>query len=279
MVTAATRNRGADPALDFDGVTPYSAYGGIDTLLSLQQTRSSHPAETSFLITTQVMELLFSLLRHEWHQVRDALDEDRLPAALAGLRRALRVQDVLVESWDLLADLRPTEFLAFRDALGAASGFQSATYRELEFLLGNKSAAMIRPHAANPAAQRRLRAALEEPSLYDAALALLHRRGLPVPVEYTDRDWTQPYRPDERIERAWARVYADDRPDNEPLQLAELLLDTAERVTQWRRRHLTAVRRTLGARPGTGGSSGVEWLRRNAERDVFPELWSVRDVL
>jgi tryptophan 2,3-dioxygenase len=139
MVSAAMRRRGDEPTLDFAGATPYVRYGGIDTLLGLQETRSGHPAETGFLITTQVMELLFSLIRHEWVQTRGALDADDVPAALAALRRGTRAQDVLVESWDLLATLTPTEFNAFREYLGEASGFQSYTYRELEFLLGNKS--------------------------------------------------------------------------------------------------------------------------------------------
>jgi len=271
----AERNRGR-PTLAFDGTTPYARYGAIDTLLSLQRPATDEPAETSFIIATQVMELLFTLVRHEWERARDALDADDVPAALAALRRGHGAQDVLVDSWELLATLTPTEFNRFRDHLGEASGFQSYSYRHLEFLLGNKSAAMIRPHRADPRAGARLRRALGEPSLYDAALRLLHRRGLPVPAERVERDWTLPVEPHPQVVRAWELVYADDRPGNELLALAEALLDTAERVTRWRHRHLMAVKRTLGAKPGTGGSSGLRWLSGNVQQDVFPELWQLR---
>ncbi|MEY9213193.1 tryptophan 2,3-dioxygenase [Thermobifida halotolerans] len=269
-------HNGDRPTLSFDGATPYVRYGAIDTLLSLQRPNTDEPAETSFIITTQVMELLFTLVRHEWEQARDAVDADDVPAALAALRRAHGAQDVLVESWDLLATMTPTRFNRFRDQLGEASGFQSYTYRHLEFLLGNKSAAMIGPHRADPRARAELERALAEPSLYDAVLRLLHRRGLPVPAERVERDWTEAVEAHPDVVRVWAVVYADDRPGNELLDLAEALLDTAERVTRWRHRHLMAVKRAMGAKPGTGGSAGLRWLSRNAQQDVFPELWQLR---
>lgn len=158
----AERNRGR-PTLSFDGLTPYADYTGVSTLLSLQRPRTDEPAETTFLIATQVMELLFALIRHEWEQARAAVDADNVPAALAALRRGHKAQDVLVESWELLAPMTPTEFNQFRDQLGEASGFQSYGYRHLEFLLGNKSAAMIRPHRADPRASAELQRALAEP--------------------------------------------------------------------------------------------------------------------
>lgn len=274
----AARNAGR-PTLAFDHATPYVRYGGIDTLLGLQRPRTDEPAETSFIITTQVMELLFTLLRERWERARAALEADDVPAALSWLRQAAQVQDVLVHSWDLLASMTPTEFGRFRDSLGEASGFQSYTYRYLEFLLGNKSAALVRPHRAMPEVAEDLERALARPSLYDAALRLLRRRGLPVPADRAERDWSRPYTPHPDVERAWARVYADDRPGNDLLALAEALLDTAERVTRWRQRHLAAVKRTMGAKPGTGGSSGLDWLDRNARQDVFDELWSLRNAI
>ncbi|WP_082126701.1 tryptophan 2,3-dioxygenase [Allosalinactinospora lopnorensis] len=264
------------PTLTFEQTNPYVRYGELDTLLELQRPRTNEPAEPSFIITTQVMELLFKLLRQRWEEARDALEADDLPEALAALRRATHVQDVLVKSWDLLATLTPPEFGRFRESLGEASGFQSYAYRHLEFLLGNKSAAMVRPHRSAPEVRADLEGALAEPGLYDAALRLLHRRGLPVPRERVDRDWTRPYAPHPGVEQAWAEVYADDRPGNELFALAEALVDTAERVTRWRHRHLMAVKRGMGAKPGTGGSSGLEWLGKNAGQDVFPELWTLR---
>lgn len=274
----AERNRGR-PTLSFDGVTPYAHYTAVSTLLSLQRPRTEEPAETTFLVATQVMELLFALIRHEWEQARDAVDADDVPAALAALRRGHKAQDVLAESWELLAPMTPTEFNRFRDQLGEASGFQSYGYRHLEFLLGNKSAAMIRPHRADPHVSAELERALAEPSLYDAVLRLLHRRGFPVPAERVERDWTQPAEPHPQVVRVWELVYADDRPDNELLALAEALLDIAERVTLWRHRHAMAVKRTMGAKAGTGGSSGLQWLMRNVQKDVFPELWQLRTQL
>ncbi|RCV49782.1 tryptophan 2,3-dioxygenase [Marinitenerispora sediminis] len=265
--------------LAFDDLTPYARYTGVDVLHTLQRPRTGEPAELSFIITTQVMELLFALVRQHWMRARAGLDADDVPAAIAALRRGAAAQDVLVHSWDLLATMTPVEYNRFRDALGEASGFQSATYRHLEFLLGNRSAALVRPHRAAADVHAALLRELREPSLYDAALRLLARRGLPVPEERIDRDWSAPCEPDPRVEDAWVQVYADDRPGNDLLALAEALLDTAERVTRWRERHLAAVRRAMGAKPGTGGSSGLAWLAENARRAVFPELWSLRTRL
>ncbi|MBB6170988.1 tryptophan 2,3-dioxygenase [Nocardiopsis mwathae] len=271
----AADNRGR-PTATVAQAGEYIRYGAIDTLHDLQRPRTDEPAEVSFIITTQVMELLFALVRQRWEQACDALDADDVPAAVAALRRGTAAQDVLAESWDLLASLTPTEFNGFRDALGEASGFHSFAHRHLEFLLGNKSRRMIEPYAALPEVHAELERALARPGLYDAALRLLHRRGLPVPAERADRDWSQRYTPHRGVERAWARVYADARPGDELLALAEVLLDTAERVTRWRHRHLMAVKRSMGAKPGTGGSSGLDWLAESAGADVFPELWSLR---
>ena len=267
------------PSLDFERATPYVDYVGVDTLLDLKRPRTDEPAESAFILTTQVMELLFTLVAEHWEAARDALEADDVPGALAWLRRSRNAQDVLTGSWDLLADMTPTQFNRFRDAFGEASGFQSYTYRHLEFLLGNKSGPMVRPHKGMPRVAERLNSVLERPSLYDAALRLLARRGLPVPEGAVERDWTQPYEEDPDVVEAWARVYADERDDNELLLLAEALMDVAERVTRWRHRHLVAVKRTMGGKPGSGGSNGLTWLARNAEKDVFPELWRLRDTL
>ena len=273
------RGNGGQPTLEFGRNTPYVDYTGIDTLLRLQNPRTGEPAETAFIIGTQIMELLFVLIRERWESARDALEDDDLPAALARLRRATAAQDVLNDSWKLLGDMSPTEFNRFRDSFGEASGFQSFGYRGLEFILGNKSASMIRPHKGMSEVAADLRALLERPSLYDSALRLLHRRGLLVPAEAVERDWTREYEPDTRVEEAWARVYADDTPGNDLYLLAESLMDVAERVTRWRHLHLMAVKRAMGGKPGSGGSNGLAWLARNVEKDVFPELWSLRSTI
>ncbi|MFI6843604.1 tryptophan 2,3-dioxygenase family protein [Kitasatospora sp. NBC_00085] len=254
--------------------TPYARYVRLAELHSLQNPRSKVPAEMSFIVSTQVMELLFGLLRHEWTLAQQALREDDLPAALAALRRGTHVQDVLTESWDLLATMTPQEFNAFRSVFGEASGFQSSAFLHLEFLLGNKNAALLRMYDEVPETHAELSAALRSPGLYDDALALLARRGLAVPHEPSE----QRHRADPAVEAAWRQVYTD--PGYAALQpLAEALLDVAERVTRWRQRHLAAVKRAMGAKPGSGGSSGLTWLRKAAEQDVFPELWTVRDEL
>ncbi|WP_017587417.1 tryptophan 2,3-dioxygenase [Nocardiopsis ganjiahuensis] len=272
-------SNGGKPTLAFDKNTPYVDYAGIDTLLSLQNPRTKEPAESAFIIGTQVMELVFALIQQRWEAARDALETDDVPGAVAWLRSACNAQDVLNSSWGLFSDMTPTQFNRFRDSFGEASGFQSYSYRKLEFLLGHKSAAMIRPHKAMSGVVTELTDLIERPSLYDAALRLLHRRGLPVPDTSAERDWTEDYEPSAEVERAWTEVYADDRPGNDLYLLAEALVDVAERVTRWRQLHLVAVKRTMGGKPGSGGSNGLNWLARNAEKDVFPELWSLRSTI
>ncbi|MFJ1758107.1 tryptophan 2,3-dioxygenase [Kitasatospora sp. NPDC088134] len=254
--------------------TPYARYVRLAELHALQQPRSKEPAEYSFIVTTQVMELLFDLLHHEWTAARAALREDDLDAALAALRRGHHTQDVLVSSWDLLATMTAAEFNAFRPVLGEASGFQSSAFLRLEFLLGNKSERLLTMYQDSPAEHQELAAELRTPSLYDEALALLARRGQRIPeAPVTDR-----HRHDEAVEDAWRAVYTD--PELADLaRLGEALLDTAERVTRWRQRHYSSVKRTMGAKPGTGGSSGLSWLKQAADQDVFPELWTVRNTL
>ena len=245
------------PKVDFgEPTTPYAAYAGIDTLHSLLNPRSKEPAETSFIIATQVMELLFGLLRHEWTTAQQALRADDLPGATAAFRRGLGVQDVLVSSWDLLSTMTPVEFSAFRPYLGEASGFQSYTYLHLEFLLGNKSERLLQLYAGSPQIHAELAETLNGPSLYDDVAAVLRRQGV----------------------EDWVAVYSDPA-HRELALLGELMLDVAERVTRWRQRHLSAVKRAMGAKPGTGGSSGLSWLSKAAEQDVFPEIWAARNVL
>ncbi|MFJ8041320.1 tryptophan 2,3-dioxygenase [Kitasatospora sp. NPDC096147] len=254
--------------------TPYAQYARLDVLHSLQHPRSKVDAELSFIITTQVMELLFDLLRHEWTTAQHALREDDLTAAHAALKRGHHVQDVLVNSWDLLATMTPMEFGAFRPVLGEASGFQSSAFLRLEFMIGNKSSRLLAMYRTVPSVHAELTAALHAPSLYDEALALLGRRGLAVEVEPVP----ERHQESEQVTAAWQQVYTD--PALADLaRLGEALLDTAERVTRWRQRHYSSVKRAMGAKPGTGGSSGLTWLKLAADQDVFPELWNVRNTL
>lgn len=263
------------PNLDFAGTTPYEDYVKADVLTHLQHTLSDDPGEMVFLVTTQVMELWFTVIVHEWETAAHALRSDDVPTALAALKRSVRELEALNASWKPLGQLTPAQFNAYRGALGEGSGFQSAMYRRLEFLLGEKSASMLVPHQGVPRVHAELEKALYEPSLYDETLRLLARRGHPVPDSVLHRDLSARYEPSEAVEAVWTAVYAGDESD-ELARLGEALTDVAELVWRWRNDHLVATRRAMGAKPGTGGSAGVAWLEKRARKNVFPELWTAR---
>ncbi|MFI0897187.1 tryptophan 2,3-dioxygenase family protein [Streptomyces sp. NPDC020983] len=266
----------ATPNLAFEGSTPYEDYVQASVLTHLQHPLSDEPGELAFLVTTQVMELWFTLLVHEWTTAARALRQDDLPTAMAALHRSLPELESLNASWKPIAHLTPGQFNAYRSALGEGSGFQSAMYRRVEFLLGEKSASMLVPHRGTPRAYRELEKALTEPSLYDEALRLLDRRGYRIPAAVLDRDPTLPYEPHPEVETAWQRVYAASDQDSDLIRLGETLTDIAEYVWRWRNDHLVATRRAMGAKTGTGGSAGVAWLEKRATKNVFPELWTAR---
>ncbi|MER7043944.1 tryptophan 2,3-dioxygenase family protein [Streptomyces jumonjinensis] len=266
----------AAPNLDFAGTTPYEDYVQADVLTHLQHPLSEDPGEMVFLVTTQVMELWFTVLVHEWETASRALREDRVPVALDALARSARELEALNASWKPLGQLTPAQFNAYRGALGEGSGFQSAMYRRMEFLLGEKSASMLVPHRGAPRVHAELEKALQEPSLYDEVLRLLARRGLPVPEEVLVRDLSLKYEPSEAVEAVWAGVYRSADQSSELVRLGEALTDVGELVWRWRNDHLVATRRAMGAKAGTGGSAGVTWLEKRARKNVFPELWTAR---
>ncbi|MEH0545767.1 tryptophan 2,3-dioxygenase family protein [Streptomyces sp. B21-105] len=263
------------PHLDFAGTTPYEDYVKADVLTHLQQTLSDDPGEMVFLVTTQVMELWFTVIVHEWETAAQALREDRVPVAVDALKRSVRELEALNASWRPLAQLTPAQFNSYRSALGEGSGFQSAMYRRMEFLLGDKSASMLVPHRAAPRVHAELEKALHEPSLYDEVLRLLARRGHAIPAAVLERDVSRRYEPSAEVEAVWTAVYAGDESD-EVARLGEALTDVAELVWRWRNDHLVATRRAMGAKAGTGGSAGVAWLEKRAQKNVFPELWTAR---
>ncbi|GAA3100126.1 tryptophan 2,3-dioxygenase family protein [Streptomyces echinatus] len=263
------------PNLDFAGTTPYEDYVKADVLTHLQHTLSDDPGEMVFLVTTQVMELWFTVIVHEWETAAQALRSDRVPAAIAALKRSVRELEALNASWKPLGQLTPAQFNAYRSALGEGSGFQSAMYRRLEFLLGEKSASMLVPHRGAPRVHAELEKALHEPSLYDEVVRLLARRGHDIPASVLQRDVSLRYEPAEAVEAAWTAVYAGDESD-ELARLGEALTDVGELVWRWRNDHLVATRRAMGAKAGTGGSAGVAWLEKRARKNVFPELWTAR---
>ncbi|MFI1360370.1 tryptophan 2,3-dioxygenase family protein [Streptomyces sp. NPDC020898] len=263
------------PHLDFAGTTPYEDYVQADVLTHLQHTLSDDPGEMVFLVTTQVMELWFTVIVHEWETAAQALRGDDVPTAVAALKRSVRELEALNASWRPLAQLTPAQFNSYRAALGEGSGFQSAMYRRMEFLLAEKSASMLVPHRAAPRVHAELEKALHEPSLYDEVLRLLARRGYAIPDAVLSRDVSLRYEPSVEVEAAWTLLYSGDSED-QLARLGEALTDVAELVWRWRNDHLVATRRAMGAKAGTGGSAGVAWLEKRAQKNVFPELWTAR---
>ncbi|MEV5980659.1 tryptophan 2,3-dioxygenase family protein [Streptomyces sp. NPDC052114] len=266
---------GESPHLDFAGTTPYEDYVQADVLTHLQHPRSDDPGEMVFLVTTQVMELWFTVIVHEWETAAHALRRDDIPVAVAALKRSLRELEALNASWRPLAQLTPAQFNSYRSALGEGSGFQSAMYRRMEFLLGEKSASMLVPHRGAPRVHAELEKALQEPSLYDEVLRLLARRGHAIPAAVLERDLAAKYEPSPEVEAVWTELYSGDESDD-LARLGETLTDVAELVWRWRNDHLVATRRAMGAKTGTGGSAGVAWLEKRAAKNVFPELWTAR---
>jgi tryptophan 2,3-dioxygenase len=260
MTSSSSESSAAEPDLQPAGRTPYVAYTNADVLRTLIHTETAEPLEVTFVVTTQIMELHFYLLAHEWRIAIAALDRDDVPGAVAALHRGFTVQQSLVSTWQMLDPMSPVEYNRFRDALGKASGFQSFGYRELEFLLGVKDERMLRPHADMPEVAAQLQKTFDEPSLYDHAIALLVRRQI-----HTGD-----------LVEAWRVIYVAG---GELAELAEALIGVADRHAKWRFVHYTAVRRILGSKPGTGGSAGMAWLKRAVDADVFSELWQVRSVL
>lgn len=263
---------------DFSRAMSYGDYLDLSTLLSAQHPRSEpvQHDELLFIIQHQVAELWLKLLLHELHSARALLAADELAPALKRLARVKHVQKQLVEQWDVLATLTPSEYAQIRPFLATSSGFQSHQYRAVEFLLGNKNADMVRVFEHSPDEHAELARLLEEPTLYDEFLRYLARRGYAVPREVLDRDVTQPYRSSEPLVDLVASVYADPTSHWGVYETCEELVDIEDLFQQWRFRHLQVVSRTIGMRQGTGGSSGVDFLRRALDLTFFPELYAVR---
>lgn len=267
---------GGEPTLEFSDQTPYDAYVHASTLHSLQQTLSKDPGEISFLMISQVMELYFGLICHELREVQRLLAADEVWQALAPLRRTALHLDGLNAAWQGLAWMTPADFNRFRNLLGEGSGFQSAMYRQVEFLLGLKTASLIRPFQRQTDVYGELNATLNAPSVWDDVLTTLHRRGHAIPRELLDRDFSVEHEPHPAVEDAWVEIYRENGPDNHLRLLGEALVEVAERFGDWRYKHLKVVARTMGAKAGSGGSAGQAWLQRSMARVVFPELWSAR---
>ena len=253
----------------------YSDYLSLDTLLNAQHPRSPDHNEMLFIIQHQTSELWMKLMLHELRAAIDSLRDDALPAAFKMLARVSRILEQLVSAWTVLSTMTPTEYSVVRPYLGSSSGFQSPQYREVEFLLGNKNAARVEVHDAPMRAH--LTAVLHAPSLYDEAVGLLARSGFPVEPKSADPTVPRPF--DEAVESAWLVVYRDPPQYWRLYELAEELIDLEDAFRQWRFRHVTAVERIIGFKPGTGGTGGVSYLRKMLDVVLFPELWKVRTDL
>lgn len=277
-------NKPYDPAkegaqMSFDGRMSYGDYLQIDKILDAQKPLSTAHDEMLFIIQHQTSELWMRLAIHELSAARNALRKDDLAPAFKMLARVARIFEQLNSAWDVLRTMTPSEYTEFRNTLGQSSGFQSHQYRQVEYILGNRNKAMLKPHAHKPYIHQLLDDELNQPSLYDEALRLLNRNGVDVPNEILTRDVREQHQPSSDVENAWKIVYQDTSKYWTLYELAEKLVDFEDYFRRWRFNHVTTVERIIGFKRGTGGTGGVSYLRRMLEVELFPELWHVRTQL
>ena len=277
--SAAIVHREADVQLGFAQSMSYGDYLALDAILGAQHPRSPDHNEMLFIVQHQTSELWMKLMLHELRAAMAHIGKDELGTAFKMLARVSRIMEQLVHAWDVLATMTPPEYSAIRPYLDSSSGFQSYQYRCIEFSLGNKNAAMLRPHAHRPDVLAYVEAAFRSPSLYDEALRLLTRRGINVPTTHLERDWSLPYPADGGVEAAWLQVYRDPQRYWDLYQLGEELTDLEDAFRLWRFRHVTTVERVIGFKRGTGGTGGVSYLRKMLDVVLFPEIWTLRTQL
>ncbi|WP_294924945.1 tryptophan 2,3-dioxygenase [uncultured Paracoccus sp.] len=265
--------------MDFRQRMSYGDYLRIDQILTAQKPLSPAHDEMLFIIQHQTSELWMKLALYEVNGARDMIAADRTPEALKMLARVSRIFEQLNNAWDVLRTMTPSEYTRFRDDLGQSSGFQSWQYRLIEYAVGNRNLAMLKPHEHRPDLLEKLEAELARPSLYDEVLRRLARAGLPVPQAVLDRDPRQAWSFDEGVMAVWATVYRDPSKHWEAYEIAEKLVDFEDYFRRWRFNHVTTVERVIGFKRGTGGTAGIAYLRRMLEVELFPELWRVRTEL
>jgi tryptophan 2,3-dioxygenase len=265
--------------LDFSQSMSYGDYLHLDAILGAQAPLSPDHNEMLFIVQHQTSELWMKLMLHELGAAIQCIAKDDLGSAFKMLARVSKIMEQLVHAWDVLATMTPPEYSAIRPFLASSSGFQSYQYRCIEFSLGNKNAAMLKPHAHRPDLLAHVQAAFEAPSLYDEALRLLARRGIAVPASHLERDWTQPYVASAGVEQAWLQVYRAPKEHWDLYQLGEELTDLEDAFRLWRFRHVTTVERVIGFKRGTGGTGGVSYLRKMLDVVLFPEIWTLRTEL
>jgi tryptophan 2,3-dioxygenase len=272
----------SEPGAEGVHLSPDLSYGGyldLERILSAQHPRSDQHDEMLFIIIHQASELWMKLSIHELTAARDRIASDDLPSALKMIARVGRIQAQMIQSWEVLATLTPSEYRRIRPSLGQSSGFQSHQYRLLDFILGTRKAGAMAVHEATPEIHARLEAMLASPSLYDEAVRLLARRGFAIEPEALERDWRAPHVERESVAAAWLAVYRDPERYWDLYELAEKLVDLEYRFQQWRFAHLKTVERIIGGKMGTGGSQGLAYLARVLENRLFPELLAIRTEL
>lgn len=264
---------------DFRENMTYGEYLRLDKVLSSQERLSGHHDEMLFIVIHQVSELWMKLILHELNTAIELIEEDELPEAFKMLARVSKVQSQIIQAWDVLATMTPAEYMEFRDSLGRASGFQSYQNRLIEFALGYKQPHILKIYEKDPALARELTAAYEAPGIYDVAIRALSRAGFAINPDLLNRDFSVTYKGDLTVAAAWLDVYRDVDTYWDLYQLAEKLVDIEDSHQQWRFRHMKTVERIIGFKSGTGGSSGVNYLKSVLDHQFFPELWDVRTKL
>jgi tryptophan 2,3-dioxygenase len=265
--------------MSFDGRMSYSDYLHLDQVLAAQNLRTLAHDEMLFIIQHQTSELWIKLALHEVSAAREAIKTDNLQPAFKMLARVAQIFEQLNSAWDVLRTMTPSEYTRFRDELGQSSGFQSYQYRLIEFTIGNRNQAMLKPHEHRPETLKLLTDELARPSLYDESLRLLARNGFTLPAEVLNRDLSTPHQPNDAVIAAWKVVYQAPETHWQLYELAEKLVDFEDYFRRWRFNHVTTVERIIGFKRGTGGTSGVAYLRRMLDVELFPELWHVRTEL
>lgn len=264
--------------MTFDGRMSYGDYLQLDHILSAQKLRTDTHDEMLFIIQHQTSELWMKLAIHELTAARRAMLAGENRPAFKMLARVARIFEQLNNAWDVLRTMTPSDYTAFRDDLGQSSGFQSYQYRQVEYMLGNRNGAMLRPHEHRPEILAMLQAELAQPSLYDVALRALNA-AIPLPAEVLDRDLSRPWKESDAVAQAWSQVYRDTAKYWELYELAEKLVDFEDYFRRWRFNHVTTVERVIGFKRGTGGTGGVSYLKRMLDVELFPELWHLRTDL
>jgi tryptophan 2,3-dioxygenase len=257
----------------------YADYLRLDQLLNAQHPISTAHDELLFIIQHQTSELWMKLAIHELSATCRLIAADNLQPAFKTLSRVSRILEQLNSAWDVLRTMTPSEYTEFRESLGRSSGFQSYQYRLIEFLAGNKNTAMMRSHAHDAPVLERLEAARRAPSIYDVTIQVLHRRGLAIDRDVLERDVSAPHTANDSVRAAWLSIYRDPARFWELYELGEKLVDFEDYFRRWRFNHVTTVERVIGFKRGTGGTSGVSYLRNMLDVVLFPELWQVRTEL